>query len=529
MKKRAQTDGSLALQDKQYRVITIEPTKAHQDAKLRVAAYARVSSASEDQLNSFAAQNRYYTTLISNKENWSMVDIYADEGITGTSAEKRGDFQRLLADCRRGLVDRILVKSISRFARNTKECLEILRELKLLGVSVFFEKETIDTAHMSGEMMTTLFASFAQAESESISGNMRWSYQKRMQDGTFNTYNAPLGFDLVEGKLEIHQDEADVIRGIYVAYLNGKNSREIAASLNEHGVLQREWHREIVDYILKNERYAGNALLQKRYTTDTFPTAKKRNRGERQMYFVEGSNIPIIPQEMYDQAQMLRKRRLPQQAVKAQAEKPLSGKVYCGSCGAIYRYKSVNQTNYWVCTKHDESKNLCSVKPVAEKEIYAAFLRLYYNLKHQGSAILEEMITHIQTIRSHRMLWSEDVIELNKKISDLSSQNQMLTQLKQQGLIDPDIFIYQSNELAQQLREAKRQKGRLLDQNGDGTLTQTQNLLEVLEVGPDILESFDAVIFDELVDKIIVDSNTHIQFRLKNGLELAETIERTVR
>lgn len=247
------------------------------------------------------------------------------------------------------------------------------------------------------------------------------------------------------------------------------------------------------------------------------------------MYFVEGSNIPIIPQEMYDQAQMLRKRRLPQQAVKARAEKPLSGKVYCGCCGAIYRYKSVNQTNYWVCTKHDESKNLCSVKPVAEKEIYAAFLRLYYKLKHQGSAILEEMITHIQTIRSRRMLWSEDVIELNKKISDLSSQNQMMTQLKQQGLIDPDIFIYQSNELAQQLREAKCQKGRLLDQNGDGTLTQTQNLLEVLEAGPDILESFDAVIFDELVDKIIVDSNTRIRFRLKNGLELAETIERTVR
>ena len=139
------------------------------------------------------------------------------------------------------------------------------------------------------------------------------------------------------------------------------------------------------------------------------------------------------------------------------------------------------------------------------------------------------MITHIQTIRSRRMLWSEEIIALNKQISDLSSQNQMLTQLKQQGLIDPDIFIYQCNELAQQLREAKRQKGRLLDQNGDGILTQTQDLLEVLEVGPDILESFDAVIFDELVDKIIVDSNTRIQFRLKNGLELAETIERTVR
>lgn len=137
------TDGSMALQEKRCRVITIEATENPQDIKLRVAAYARVSSASDDQLNSFAAQNRYYTALISGKENWTMVDIYADEGITGTSVEKREDFQRLLADCRRGLIDRVLVKSISRFARNTKECLEALRELKLLGVSVYFEKEYI--------------------------------------------------------------------------------------------------------------------------------------------------------------------------------------------------------------------------------------------------------------------------------------------------------------------------------------------------------------------------------------------------
>ena len=172
MAEKLMTDGSMALREKQYRVITIEATEKPQNAKLRVAAYARVSSASDDQLNSFAAQNRHYSDLISSKDNWRMVDIYADEGITGTSAEKREDFQRLLADCRRGLIDRVLVKSISRFARNTKECLETIRELKSLGVGVYFEKENIDTATMSGEMMTALFASFAQAESESISGNM---------------------------------------------------------------------------------------------------------------------------------------------------------------------------------------------------------------------------------------------------------------------------------------------------------------------------------------------------------------------
>ena len=221
MAEKKMTDGSMALQEKHYRVITIEATEKAQDIKLRVAAYARVSSASDDQLNSFAAQNNYYTTLISSKENWSMVDIYADEGITGTSAEKREDFQRLMADCRRGLIDRVLVKSISRFARNTKECLEAIRELKLLGIGVYFEKENIDTATMSGEMMTALFASFAQAESESISGNMRWSYQRRMQSGEFITCKAPFGYRLRNGKLEVEESEAEIIRLIFNRFLSG--------------------------------------------------------------------------------------------------------------------------------------------------------------------------------------------------------------------------------------------------------------------------------------------------------------------
>ena len=229
MAEKLMTDGSMALREKQYRVITIEATEKPQNAKLRVAAYARVSSASDDQLNSFAAQNRHYSDLISSKENWRMVDIYADEGITGTSAEKREDFQRLLADCRRGLIDRVLVKSISRFARNTKECLETIRELKSLGVGVYFEKENIDTATMSGEMMTALFASFAQAESESISGNMRWGIQKRMQAGTYIPANLPYGYTLQDHSIRIVEEQAVIVQRIFKTAADttaGKSSRE---------------------------------------------------------------------------------------------------------------------------------------------------------------------------------------------------------------------------------------------------------------------------------------------------------------
>lgn len=238
MEKKQLTDGSMALQEKQCRVITIEATEKQQDIKLRVAAYARVSSASDDQLNSFAAQNRYYADLISGKENWSMVDIYADEGITGTSAEKREDFQRLLADCHRGLIDRILVKSISRFARNTTECLETIRELKALGISIYFEKENIDTSTMSGEMMTAIFAAFAQAESESISGNMRWSYQKRV---TTHITEAQKILRRLSGWTETKQIEQQVL-GLLNMLLNNPERIQVVSPhpKSENVELQRQ-------------------------------------------------------------------------------------------------------------------------------------------------------------------------------------------------------------------------------------------------------------------------------------------------
>ena len=188
--------------------IYIPAARPQEELALRVAAYCRVSSDSEDQLNSFAAQTTHYHQLIANHESWLLVDIYADEGITGTSAQKRKDFQRLLADCRKGKIDKILVKSISRFARNTMDCLETIRELRSLGISVFFEEHNIDTKMMGSEMLTAVLASCAQTESESISKNTRWGVQKRMAQGTYIASSAPYGFRLVDGILEIQQDEA---------------------------------------------------------------------------------------------------------------------------------------------------------------------------------------------------------------------------------------------------------------------------------------------------------------------------------
>ena len=231
---REKTNGSLAMAP---RVITIPAANQETARKLRVAAYARVSSDSEDQKHSFAAQNAYYSKLITGNPDWELADIYADQGITGTSIDKRDDFLRMMEDCRKGRIDRILVKSSSRFARNTKESLEAVRELAALGVSVYFEEQNIDTAQVSGEILIAMFAALAQRESEAISKRRRWSYQVQMKKGQFNTCQAPIGYRLDGRELEVIPEEAKVVQRIFHEYLSGRNSRELARMLNEENVL----------------------------------------------------------------------------------------------------------------------------------------------------------------------------------------------------------------------------------------------------------------------------------------------------
>ena len=285
-----QTSGNLALE--QQRVIVIPAHDEIVARKLRVAAYARVSSSSEDQLNSYRVQNQYYSELISNNPDWEMVDIYADEGITGTSVEKREDFQRMMQDCRKGKIDRILVKSISRFARNTKDCLAAVRELKELGVSVLFEEQGIDTSKVSSEMVTAIMASLAQKQSESISGNVKWGVQKRMKDGTYIPAYLPYGYESINRRIQINEGQADVVQKIFSDFLVGRSTEQIAADLRVNNIPckngRAQWDSSSVRYILRNEKYTGNSKWQKYYTPSTFPFHCKINAGEAQCY----SSIP---------------------------------------------------------------------------------------------------------------------------------------------------------------------------------------------------------------------------------------------
>ena len=239
--------------------VKVIPPREKAPEILRVAAYCRVSSDSSDQLHSYAAQIRKYTEEIGQHDGWKLVDIYADEGLTGTRMEQREDFNRMMTDCRKGRIDKVLVKSVSRFARNTKDCLAALRELMGLGVNVYFEKENINTETLTTELMVSVSGALAQQESISTSQNQRISYKRRMERGEFITCKAPYGYRIRDGKnLEIHEKEAAIIRLIFTRYLAGESTTEIAAALTDMGLRTRDgkeqWNTFAVSYILRNEK-----------------------------------------------------------------------------------------------------------------------------------------------------------------------------------------------------------------------------------------------------------------------------------
>ena len=478
----------------------------------------------------YAAQTAYFAKLINSDPNWTFVDVYADKGITGTSTEKREDFQRMMEDCRSGKIDRILVKSISRFARNTKESLAAVRELKSLDISVYFEEQNIDTAQATGETLTAVFSALAQKESEAISERMRHSYQMRMQRGAFSTHCAPYGYRLVENRLEVIEEEAVIIRQIFDRYLSGISMEDIAKEITALGIPTKQntpfWQVRSIQYILRNEKYVGDSLLGKTYTTLTLPHRKIENKGEGVQYFIEGSHPPIVSRTVFDKAQQLLSRKSAVIPPRAAAPHPLSRKIVCGHCGAFCKRKKTRGTAYWICQTHNKNAGSCPIMQIPETEITEAFLRIYFTLKHHGDQVLPQLIQDLQTAKNGKLLWSEDIVELNKQIADIACQERLLAQLKQQAVVDPDIFIFQSNQLAEQRREAKLKKSRILRSEDDQTVQRTQELLDILEDGPDLLMTFNEALFSELVETITIQDNSTIRFRLINGLELPEHIER---
>ena len=321
-------------------VTVINPTITEdKESKIRVAAYCRVSTNSEDQQNSLMAQMRYYENFLADSETERLVSVYADEGITGTRMDKREEFQRMLKDCRRGKIDRIIVKSISRFARNTKDCLSVLRELKELGITVMFEKENIDTANITDEIMVTVMGGLAQEESASIPNNVRWGIRSKMKNGTVKFHSAPLGYDLYEGSLVINKREAEIVKSIYKMFLSGMGYDSICRELNESKVIKNDketkWFPTSIQYILTNEKYIGDSLWQKNYNT-SMPYRKVRNKGALEKYYINNTHEAIITREEFEKVQeLIEQRKHPNKNLINNY--PLSKKIYCGKCKKIYK------------------------------------------------------------------------------------------------------------------------------------------------------------------------------------------------
>lgn len=508
-------------------VTVIQPTLAEEkQIKIRVAAYCRVSSDSDDQINSFLAQTGYYENFLAESDTEILVRVYADEGITGTRMDKRDDFQRMLKDCRRGKIDRIVVKSISRFARNTKECLTVLRELKGLGISVLFEEDNIDTEKMTDEMLVTLMGGLAQEESMSISQNMRWSIQKRMQNGTFHPASLPYGYKRINGEVKI-SEESKIVKRIFHDFLSGIGMENIACQLNAENQLKGNhsvrWCKNTVRYILTNEKYTGDSIFQKYYTKSQFPFQQKRNDGEMDQYLVTNSMPVIISKEEFNMVEKIIQKRAENTNRTKGNDYVFSGKIFCGNCGKIFRHKVINQKECWVCTNHNLKAEYCKIKGMEQEIFYSAFIRLHNKLLCHYKQILIPLQSALQDLRMRRLGSNSSIVEIYKEIADLKEQIHVLTRLKTKGYLDEVKYLKQTTELTAKINRQQMELKKLTCQDDeDDVLNQLEILIDYFENQKDMMIQFEKDVFENLIDKIVVKEQRTLEFYLIGGLKFTE-------
>ena len=498
---------------------------------IRLVAYCRVSSNSADQLHSFAAQIRYYKDYERKNPQYKLVDVYADEGLSGTDMKKRDELNRLIRDCKLGKIDRIITKSVSRFARNTQELLVALRSLKEMGVSIYFEEQDIDSNKMNMEMLVTFPGMVAQQESVNISDHVRWSYQKRMESGEFNCNAPAYGFEMVNGQLVVKEDEAAVIRRIFDLYLQGVGKQSIANILNAEGVPRRygheKWYHTAIDYIIKNERYMGDALLQKEYTTDTLPFRKKRNHGEKTQYYVENSNPPIVSQEVFQAAQRLQDSRTT--TAKREHNSPLSGILRCPDCGNTFRRQLLRGTVYWMCSDKAAGATNCQSRRVRENAVYDTFCLMVDKLSAHRQDLLGTLICRLELMQNRGRESQERIRQIDKQIADLSAQNLVVARLHTNGVLNATDFAAQSSVISNRINALRLDRKKALADDEDDELIDTLKSLDdtLAEYVPDTL--FDPQLFEQVVQSITVMDNAWLTFHLIGGLVLTEQIPENVR
>ena len=357
-------------------VITrIEPKKVRLIEKKKVAAYARVSMETEQLKHSLSAQISHYSELIQSNPEWEYVGVYADDGITGRNTKGRKEFKRLIADCEAGNVDLILVKSISRFARDTVDTLRITRRLKTLGIDVFFERESIHSLSDEGELMLTLLASFAQQESVSIGENVKWGIRKGFKDGKPNGHKPPFGYRWNGEKYLVIPEQAEIVKAVFNRYLAGESAHSIMHTLEKRGIVGQKGipiDETTIKFMVTNYSYAGVMVLQKNYINDE--KKRKINHGELPMYVIEDMYEPIVSKEDVVRAIEIRQERAENMPNKNPVLTKYSGKMKCGYCGcSVSRRTRHNGNKVWACnTKERKGKSMCNLKHIYERELNEA-------------------------------------------------------------------------------------------------------------------------------------------------------------
>ena len=507
----------------------ISPLTQQTVKKLRVAAYCRVSTNSADQLNSYAAQIRIYTKKIQQKPEWEFVDIFADEGISGTKSKNRPEFQRMIRMCELRQIDLIITKSLSRFARNTKEALEYTRNLKLLGVGVMFEKEGINTLSLGDEMLLNTFAAIAQEESQSISQNQRLANRKRMEMGEYISSSVPYGFRLINKETVVYEPEAEIVRKIYTDYLNGKSTTEIANELTAKKILTKRgnelWTATRIAYILTNERYIGDSLYQKSFTTPTVPFTRHKNKGEEDMYYAEKTHKPLIEKDIFHRVQALMQSRRNQfKRIKETNIYPLTSHIRCSECGSSFHRRIKNGSIKWVCAKHNENAKACNSFCYNEERIYDGFVTMVNKLRYGVEDIIGQTISLLETAANTYKMNNQTARNMSQSIAELNAKLLMLDQLQGKGYLANEVYQMQTRNIRKQINELKSQRQDSYESKILETLVEIKKIKVLLDEIDEPLEEFDQKLFEQIVCEMTISRNDELTITLIGGLKFTEII-----
>lgn len=531
------------------RSVVIIPAKTKESlqttAKLKVAAYCRVSTDHEEQESSYEAQISYYTEKIGNNPDWSMVKIFADEGITGTQDKKRDQFIEMIRLCRKRKIDLILTKSISRFARNTVDTLKYVRELKAIGIGIIFEKENINTLEIETEMILTIMSCFAQAESESISKNVAWGIRQSFREGNVPMhYNTMLGYRKgADGKPEIVPEESEIVKEIYHSYLTGMSLQQIADSLNARRIATKgsnaQWKNNKILNILTNEKYTGDALLQKTYIIDCISKKSRKNNGELPMYLVKNHHEPIISRTEFNRVQEEMARRKSKRKVaekfckteqgKYSAKYALTELLVCGECGTPYRRVTWTAKGFkeikWRCINRLQyGKKKCHNSPTLSEEVLhkaiVSAINNFCEVKDDVVEILRESISEVLDPSKNG-----SVLVAQQRLDELANNMNELLRLattpesSKTAMADIQKFSDEMKALREFI-ETEKSKVATAEQD-----TEHMNMvLKRLEQADFTQTEYEDVVVRQMVERITVVDRETVRIRFVGGVELTQEI-----